>query len=207
MKKAIKWLVGACLALALAAFAPAGRAESGTIGSLNWTLADGVLTVTGTGEIYSVMINEDMSGSLWDDYNDRITRVVVGEGITGIGPRAFFNLYRMTSISLPSTLTYIGYEAFRDSRLQEITIPENVTSVGQRAFGGSAQLKSATILGHLDRISDYTFINCTSLERVLIADGPSTVGMYAFAYCGKLRVVVIPPSVETVQAYAFYSNR
>lgn len=52
-------------------------------------------------------------------------------------------LYSMTSIVIPNTVTRIEYEAFNDAnRLESITIPSSVTSLGERAFGNCNNMLS-----------------------------------------------------------------
>lgn len=60
---------------------------SGACGeSITWTLEDsGRLTVNGTGVL-------DVTEIPWDDYKEEIKSVVIGEGITELGPLTFGNL-------------------------------------------------------------------------------------------------------------------
>lgn len=72
-------------------------AENGYCGkdgeNLRWELSDGVLTISGTGEMRTYMYN------VWGSRN--ITSVVVEEGVTNIGQRAFYGMGGIESVSLP----------------------------------------------------------------------------------------------------------
>ena len=50
----------------------------------------------------------------WYNVHDLITRVVVNEGITTIGPKAFANCNNLTSVLLPESVDYIGSGAFQN---------------------------------------------------------------------------------------------
>ena len=57
--------------------------------------------------------------------------------VVGIAPSALYN-EGVSSVSIPSTVTYIGNSAFRGcSQLSEIVIPDGVVSIGQYAFSAS----------------------------------------------------------------------
>lgn len=54
-----------------------------------------------------------------------------------IASSAFLDCKGLTSITIPSSVTTIGYNAFSDcTGLTSITIPSSVTSIGERAFSG-----------------------------------------------------------------------
>ena len=67
-------------------------AQSGTCGAegdnLTWDLTGGVLTVSGTGAMVDWTGVEDDDPS-WMPYRTSILSVVINEGVTGIGSRAF----------------------------------------------------------------------------------------------------------------------
>ena len=60
-------------------------------------------------------------------------RVVIEEGVTGIGGRAL-DVMNITSVSLPSTLKKIGEYALCGNRLTELTLPEGLEQIGTCAF-------------------------------------------------------------------------
>lgn len=87
-----------------------------------------------------------------------------------------------TSITLPSTIEWIGSAAFRYSPLLcSITIPDKCTEIG-----------------------DYAFAECPYLQTVQMGKGVKTIGKNAFATCPKLTTIKFNPGVETIGANAFY---
>ena len=109
----------------------------------------GTLTISGTGDMYdyyeNIHFSTDERSSPWlreiNNISD-IKNIVIEEGITSIGAKAFYDLAYVNSVSLPSTLTKIGAEAFRvfstdkcASMFRTITIPDSVTEIGKKALG------------------------------------------------------------------------
>ncbi len=79
--------------------------------ALAWSFdsASGALTVSGSGPMYDWASSEDVP---WRAIRDQVTSVVVGEGVTAVGDRAFFGMRYLASVSLPSTVASIGEGAF-----------------------------------------------------------------------------------------------
>ncbi len=65
----------------------------------------------------------------------KITSVVIPEGYTSIGERAFAGCSKLRSVTLPSTLEIIGKNAFSGcSSLKSVELPEGVRHVGKGTF-------------------------------------------------------------------------
>ena len=155
--------------------------KSGTCGKhLKWKLtAEGVLTITGTGEMYNW---EDRYANPWAPYSSNVKQVIIGDGVTTIGVSAFYYCSSLTSIRIPNSVTTIGGEAFSYCRaLTSVTIPNSVTTIGEWAF-----------------------CECSSLTSVTIPNSVTTIGSGAFSFCSSLTSVTIPNSVTTIGSGAFY---
>ena len=102
---------------------------------LYWEYADGVLTITGTGDMYDYA--DDKTGPApWYDVRGSITTINMPNEMTKIGDYAFYKCTEVTSINMPTTLTAIGEKAFaQDTKLAcEIILPASMTTIASRAF-------------------------------------------------------------------------
>ena len=80
---------------------------------------------------------------------------------------AFYNLRKLTAVTLPDTLTSIGSYAFDyASALETITIPDGVASLGDYAFRNCTALKEIYIPGSVVSIGNSAFRFCSALENV-----------------------------------------
>ena len=134
-----------------------------------------------------------------------VDEIIIGEGITSIGKRAF-RTASAKSVSLPSTLTSIGNDAFYTcSGLTSITIPANVETIGATAFQNASNLESITFESgsKLKTIENRTFHGC-DLRSVVLPDSLETVDYQAFGANNNLSYIVIPESVKTIGEEAFF---
>jgi len=100
---------------------------------LYWEYADGVLTITGTGDMYDYAADTDVP---WYDVRGNIKTVSLPDAMTKIGQNAFYKCTAMTTINMPTSLTAIGEKAFaQDTKLTgELTLPASLTTIDERAF-------------------------------------------------------------------------
>ena len=98
------------LFLALVASVGTMFAESGTCGdNLTWDLTDGVLTISGSGD----MAHWEWEGDVpWYSYHESITTVIIGDSVTGIGYLAFYQCTGLTSVTIGNGVTGIEEAAF-----------------------------------------------------------------------------------------------
>ena len=83
--------------------------------------------------------------SIWGTTSN-LTTVNIGNQVQVI-PGGFLtsNQNKVTSITIPSSVTTISYGAFYQSKLTSIDLPASVTSIGNYAFSGCSSLTSITI--------------------------------------------------------------
>ncbi len=137
-------------------------------------------------------------------YTGNDADVVIPDGITEIGERAFDRRDRLISVTIPESVTKIGENAFSGcSGLTSVTIPDSVTSIGWSAFDGCSSLTSVTIPGSVTEIDRSAFWGCSSLTSVTIPDGVTKIGSRAFENCGSLTSITIPESITIIYDYAF----
>ena len=148
--------------------------ECGT--NLTWSLdADGILTVSGTGEMSKSQTYP------WKEYSDNIKNVIVESGVTSIADSAFSSLPNLTKVTLPDSVTSIGYACFAgSSSLTEINLPDSITEIGKYSFTSSG-LKNVTLPSNLKKVASNLFSGCRSLESVYIPDSVTEIEGSVFA--------------------------
>ena len=167
--------------------------------NLTWTLVDSVLTISGTG----AMANYDTMP--WYNYRDLILSVVISDGVTSIGDRAFYGCSSLTSITIPNSVTSIGYEAFYDcSSLTSVTI--NSDAIVNNAYSSSSNISrifgsqvTEYIIGDaVQGIGRYAFYKCSSLASITIPESVTSIGLDAFSNCSSLTSVTFEGSTPPV---------
>ena len=102
-------------------------------------------------------------------------------------PDSFNNRDKITTITIPDSVTSIGDSAFRDcTSLTSITIPDGVTSIGDSAFSYCYSLTSITIPDSVTSIGSYAFCDCDSLTSITIPNSVTSIGDSAFRSCNSL---------------------
>ena len=180
----------------------ANAEESGTCGPhLRWHFTDnGVLTISGKGKMYDYSF---YNRAPWGKYNIKriIKRIIIGDGITTIGSRAFYTCSALISVTIPNSVTEIGDRAFEGcSALTSVTIPNSVTTIGEGAFV-DCRLTSVTIPNSVTKISASAFSLCVSLASVTIPNSVKNIGILAFFKCTSITQIsseaVVPPICES----------
>ena len=132
-----------------------------------------------------------------------------GYQVISIGDRSFLCCRKVTSVKIPSSVTYIDRHAFTCcSGLSSITIPNSVTTIGNSAFQDCTSLTSLSIGSSVKTIGELAFFNCNKLTSLEIPGSVTTIKKEAFGRCDGLTTVFIPKSVSSIgpNPYAFCPN-
>ena len=130
--------------------------------------------------------------------------ITLPDTVTRIGFAAFEGCEGLKSITLPDSVTSIGDSAFYGcTSLTSITIPDSVTSIGSSAFQNCISLTSITIPDSVTEIGEEMFYRCSALSGVTIPESVTRIGNRAFSYCVSLTAIMIPDSVTSIGSDVF----
>ena len=109
-----------------------------------------------------------------------------------IGGHTFENCVGLTSLTLPSGVTLIGYSAFEGcSGLTSLDIPSGVTEIGESTFSGCSSLTSLDIPSGVTSIGRSAFLGCSGLTSLGIPSGVTAIGRSAFSGCSGLTSIYV----------------
>ena len=157
---------------------------SGTwgIGYGTWMIdSEGTLIVKG-GKSFDQKLPDyaNESDQPWYLYRNYIKRVIIEEGLQGIGKNAF---------ATPSE---------GESQIAEVVVPASVETIGENAFKNNDQIEEVQAEG-VKNIGSQAFENCSALEKVKFGKEVSSMGEKVFNNCGIVDVMAVksatPPAI------------
>ena len=135
--------------------------------NLTWVLdTNGTLTISGTGN----MTDFTSSNIPWISYKSDIKNILINDGVTSIGERAFTKCVCLTNVEIPNSVTKVGSNSFSGcSSLINIEIPEGVWGIGNYAFSECSNLTSINIPSSTINIGSGAFNKCNKLMSINVA--------------------------------------
>lgn len=187
-------------------------AESGGK-NLEWTLVDGVLTISGKGEMKDFAYSSS-SGTIapWRKYSDKLEKLVIESGVTSIGDYAFVGCSGFTgNLVIPKTIKEIGSLAFENCSgfTGDIIIPSGVTSLSGTFRGCKGFNGKVVIPDSVTEIGNYTFYYCKGLNgKINISENVKAIESYAFYDCGinEYAFSSDAPTVNPISSYASFDK-
>ena len=144
---------------------------------------------------------------------------------------AFEDCKYLAEITIPASVTEIGYNAFQGciglehvyfengsklkticsgafkgcKALKEIDLPNSITYIGKNAFEDCSNLEGMISIPDKCRIIDEgVFSGCFRISEINIPSELRWIEQFAFYGCASLRLISIPGNVETIGNSSFY---
>ena len=118
---------------------------------LTWYYQDNVLVIKGTGDMtdYETGFSSDTERyTPWQDYEDDIGWVIIGDGCTSIGTHAFGRFTRVSRIDFPDTLKIIHEYALNGrNNLKQLILPAYFEQFGGNQEFDLSGFEQITFLG------------------------------------------------------------
>ena len=200
--------------LAAACFTAVAYTQSGYIDDIEWKIVGNKLIISGTGKVRS----QNNSSYPWNSYYDamsKVSTVIIESGVENIPDYAFSNWSKITTVTIPNTVTTIEKNAFFRTGLKTINIPSSVTTMGGDVFNDCDELTSINVDNNNTEYSSENGVLFNKTKTILIRypEGktntvyiiPNTVKILesrCFERCGS-KSVTIPSSVTTIKKEAF----
>ena len=178
--------------------------------TITWELKkDGTLIISGTGE----MPDLDRRDYPWAQKANRISSIIICDGITKIGDCSFANYsfvgpyrkrYKISTLILPATLKEIGWSAFVGNyNLSTVKIPLGVTYIGEQAFEDCGITK-LSLPSTIKVIGESAFYK-NNISELRIPEGIEEIGKHAFQNC-KLKKLYLPSTIKVISLNVFSND-
>jgi hypothetical protein len=132
------------------------------------------------------------------------TSIIIADFTTTIEDYAFYGWFNLTSVTIPSSVSHIGYRAFSRTPFTSVILPVGVRYVGERAFEDCRSLVSVVIDGSID-IGESAFSGCHSL--VSVTGSINDIGRDAFSECSSLTSIDFGEDLINIGDWAFQGCR
>lgn len=139
--------------------------------------------------------------------NEYLAEITIPASVTEIGYNAFKGCACLEHVYFEngSKLKTICSGAFKGCKaLKEIDLPDSVAYIGKECFEGCENLTGNVAVPKKCRIVDErTFNGCKRLSAIIVPGNVEKIGRGAFGLCDGLKAVIINGGVKSIGSYAF----
>ena len=138
--------------------------------------------------------------------------------VTGIADNSFGGCIKVTSVSIPASITTLGEQVFLScTGLKRITVDKDnntLKDIDGVLFNKSGNKLISYPNKHsvnyeipegTEELSPASFFLCNEIEAIKFPSTLKKIGMLAFGHCVKLREVTIPNNIVDLGDFAFYN--
>ena len=199
MKKVISLFLSLAMLLSIVSvvdFSAYADVQTGSCGdNVTYSLdtETGVLTISGTGDMYSY-------GPFYENTN--IKSVIIENGVTSIGDGVFQGCTSLRSVTIPDSVTSIGDDAFYGCYFTS----ENFVNNSNVELDDSSKPTIVDTDAGGFCIKDNELVNMRptyAIGEITIPDSVTSISVYAFNDCKSLTSVTIPDSVTSIDDWTF----
>lgn len=145
--------------------------------------------------------------SFFESYSNNC-RLTIEEGVQEIEDNCFEGFNFIGTLELPSTMTYVGYNAFNGCNFTRLTFdPQSALSIMDTgAFAGNNSLNGTVVFPQqLSEIGVNCFSGCVSLDNIKFNNSLSFIDSGAFQECSSITGLVLTSNLNTIEEKAFYN--
>lgn len=137
----------------------------------------------------------------------RVTGLIINEGVTSLGSRAFEGWRKLISFDMPSSITSIGTYCFNDCHaLSSLTLSPNLTTIPTYAFYSCGQLIELDIPDLVSSVRSNAFTHCGKLKKLTLGSGLTLIESGAFANASLLEEIIVKATTPPAITSTSFSN-
>ena len=136
--------------------------------------------------------------------NTAFQTVTLPNSITEIGYNAFSNCQQLTSINVPTGISYVPNSFVSNCPvLTNVNIPDDINTIREYAFQNCPMLTNITLSDNITEIQRSAFYDCTSLTLTALPANLQTIGSWAFGNCEAFTTLTLPTTLTSIGSDAF----
>jgi hypothetical protein len=144
---------------------------------------------------------------------DNLVQSAYAHGIPYICENMFYGNYAMTSLRIPSNITFVGIDAFTQCYSLQQLIIDCIDVDSQHPLNDLSTIR-ANILTEISTITEVVLIGattvpmnafsgCVSLSQIIIPEGVLSIDGFAFLNCTGLATINLPSTITAIVNGAF----